>query len=413
VGEGQGEGVYTAGAGAQGEGVPGGRRSAVATRPRFGLGLKLFLSYLVVVAVAVAAVLLAADLVAPRFFASHMMQFMGPGGTGGMGAMMGPGRGPAARAEVLDTALEAAYRASVSEALLVGGVVGVAAALLISLFVTRRLVGPVRRLAHASRQIAAGEYDQRVAAESGDELGELAASFNEMAGALAATERRRLELIADVAHELRTPVAVLEGYLEGLLDGVVPPTDATWARLHDEAGRMRRLVDDLQELSRAEAGQIPMNLAPADPAEIVRVAVDRLAAQFQEKGLALEVDAPQALPRVLADTDRAVQVLTSLLGNALRYTPAPGAVRVSAAGQADAVEFKVIDTGVGIPPEHLPHVFERFYRVDKSRARELGGSGIGLTIARALVEAMGGRTQAASPGPGQGATFWFTLPRLP
>ena len=210
---------------------------------------------------------------------------------------------------------------------------------------------------------------------------------------------------------LRTPIATLEGYLEGLLDGVVEPGPATWARLHGEAGRLRRLVDDLQELSRAEARQIPLALQPTEPTEIVQATLDRLAPAFADKNLALHCDAPQQLPRVQADSNRAVQVLSNVLTNALRYTPSPGDVHLAVRPIPGAVEFSVRDTGVGIAAEDTARVFERFYRVDKSRSRAQGGSGIGLTIAKALVEAMGGRIWAESPGPGQGATFSFTLPR--
>jgi len=231
-----------------------------------------------------------------------------------------------------------------------------------------------------------------------------------MAASLEHAERRRLELIGDVAHELRTPIATLEGYLEGLLDGVVEPSERTWARLHAEAGRLRRLVEDLQELSRAEAHQLSVVVKPVAPQAIVQAAVDRLAADFAAKGLALNVSLAEALPEVQADPDRAVQVLTNLLTNALRYTPAPGRVDVQVSPAGQAVRFSVRDTGIGIAPEHLPHLFERFYRVDKSRSRSLGGTGIGLTIARALVKAMGGRIWAESPGPGQGSTFSFELP---
>jgi len=231
-----------------------------------------------------------------------------------------------------------------------------------------------------------------------------------MAATLETTERRRLELLGDVAHELRTPIATLEGYLEGLLDGVVEPTQVTWARLHAEAGRLRRLVDDLQELSRAEAGQIPLRLRAADPGEVARVATDRLAGQFEERGLTFVADVPAGLPPVLVDPDRVVQIITILLTNALRYTPAPGRIALAVRAEGDAVRFAVTDSGVGIAPEQLAHVFERFYRVDKSRSRALGGSGIGLTIARALVEAMGGRIRAESAGLGRGSTFVVTLP---
>jgi signal transduction histidine kinase len=217
-------------------------------------------------------------------------------------------------------------------------------------------------------------------------------------------------LIGDVAHEMRTPVATLRGYLEGVLDGVVEDSERTWTKLLDETARLGRLIDDLQELSRAEAGQLTLQLGPVDPTEIAAAVLDRLSGAFSECGLTLERKLATGLPPVRADKDRAVQVLTNLLTNALRYTPAPGTVQLSVHRADDAVEFVVCDSGVGIAAKHLPHVFERFYRVDKSRSRALGGSGIGLTIARALVEAMGGQIWARSDGPGRGATFGFSLP---
>jgi signal transduction histidine kinase len=249
-----------------------------------------------------------------------------------------------------------------------------------------------------------------VPANDPDELGALAAQFNTMAAGLEAAERRRVTLIGDVAHELRTPLAAIEGYTEGLLDGVVAPNPEAWALLHDEAGRLRRLVQELQELSRAEARQILLELRPRSPAELVGQAAQRIAPQYAEKGVTLATDIPADLPAVRADADRIIQVLINLLGNALRYTPAGGSVRVRIERRPDEVAFHVADTGIGIAPEHLPHLFERFYRVDKARSRALGGSGIGLTIAKALVEAHDGRIWAASAGVGQGAMFSFTLP---
>jgi signal transduction histidine kinase len=321
-----------------------------------------------------------------------------------MGRMMAPG-GPAA----LDAALEVAFLTALQEALVVSAAAGALAAAGASLFVTGRLLGPLRSLAAASQRIAGGGYAER-GPGGDDELGDLARSFNAMAAALEEAERRRLALIGDVAHEMRTPLATLQGNLEGLLDGVVAPEPATWARLHGEAGRLRRLVEDLQELSRAEAGRIRLEPRAVAPSELVAVALGPLADAFAEKGLALATDLAPDLPAVRADPDRAVQVLTNLLTNALRYTPAPGAVRVTARRAEGGVELAVADSGVGIAPEHLPRVFERFYRADPSRSRALGGSGVGLTIARALAEAMGGRIRAESAGAAQGATFRFVLP---
>lgn len=211
-------------------------------------------------------------------------------------------------------------------------------------------------------------------------------------------------------NKLRTPLSAIEGYAEGLLDGVVDPTPETYALIHREVGRLRRLVDDLQELSRAEAKQLSLHPRPVVPGHLVEAAVSRLRLQFEEKGLALSVEVSEGLPTVLADEDRAVQVLTNLLGNALRYTPSGGEVALQVRELDGLVEFAVVDTGLGIASEHLPHLFERFYRVDRSRSRAAGGSGIGLTIAKHLVEAHGGTIRAVSPGAGKGATFTFTLP---
>jgi signal transduction histidine kinase len=370
------------------------------------LGWKLFAAFAAVIAVGVATLWVAVGFAAPRFLEAHMQGMMQalPGSGGMMGSVGGM---PTAS---IDASLTSAFQDAMLQALLVATGAAVLAAVAASLLVTRRIVDPLQRLAAASRRIADGHYAERVPARSNDELGDLAQSFNQMADALEATERRRRELIGDVAHELRTPIATLEGYLEGLLDGVVEPGPPTWARLHDEAGRLRRLVDDLQELSRAEARQITLTLRPTDPAGITRAALDRLSPSFADKGLDLQVDMSPSLPHVQADLDRAVQVLSNLLTNALRYTPAPGRVVLAVRLVSGSVQFSVCDWGVGITADDLTHVFERFYRVDKSRSRALGGSGIGLTIAKALVEGMGGCIWADSGGPDQGSTFTFTLP---
>jgi signal transduction histidine kinase len=245
-----------------------------------------------------------------------------------------------------------------------------------------------------------------------DELGELSESFNAMARALEEAERRRMEVISDVSHELRTPLSTIRGHVEGLAEGVIEPSEETWTLLQVEAERMQRLVDDLRRLSHAEAGQLALNLAPVSPKEPVRLAVERMLPLFDEKGVALSSAAPEELPLMLADTGRIVQVLTNLLDNALRHTPPQGRVTVGAKTKGDEVVFEVADTGEGIASEHLPHVFERFYRAEKSRSRgeARGGSGVGLAISKALVENMGGTVRVESPGPGEGAIFSFALP---
>lgn len=377
-------------------------------RLRTSLTAKLFLSYLVVILVGLLTLVIAVNSLAPTFFSTGMTGMMAGRGMGGMG--ISP---TAAGTSMMDPYVQTAFRQALTRALVLAAAAATVAALLLNLVVARQVVRPVRSMLQASRRIAAGRYAERVPlgpGDPGDELGQLAASFNAMARSLEQTEQRRLELLGDVTHELRTPVATLEGYLEGLLDGVIVPSERTWAKLHDEAGRLRRLIDDLQELSRAEARQIPLQVRPVSPDAMIQSALERLLPQFAEKGLELRQRLPADLPPVVADRDRAIQVLTNLLTNALRYTPAPGQVEVLAEQTGEIVTIRVRDTGIGFTADQASRLFERFYRAEKSRSRALGGSGIGLTIAQALVEAMGGRMWAESAGPGQGSTFNFTLP---
>jgi signal transduction histidine kinase len=368
-----------------------------------GIRGRLVLTHTVVALIAVLSFFLVARFSAPSFFEQHQAVrevrggAVGPMGFGGMAAIMG-------------ARVDEAFRDALSSALLVAGGVAIGVAAGAGVLLARQFAGPVERLAAGTQRIAEGRYGERVPVAGTTELTELAVSFNAMAAALEETEHRRLALIGDVAHELRTPIATLQGYLEGLIDDVVPPTPATWTLLHGETVRLGRLADDLQDLSRAEARRLTLDLRPVDPVDIVGPAVERMVPDFNAAGLDLQVSAPSDLPKVQADADRAVQVLTNLLTNAYRYTPAPGRIELSVAPRDGMMRFVVADKGIGIAAEHLPHIFDRFYRVDRSRARVLGGSGIGLTIARALVEAMGGTIGAESAGVGQGATFHFDLP---
>jgi histidine kinase len=221
----------------------------------------------------------------------------------------------------------------------------------------------------------------------------------------------RRQLIGDVSHELRTPLTAIKGSMEGLMDGVLPATQETYQQIHAEADRLNRLVDDLQELSRVEARAYPLDLRPVEVSALVQTVTKRLAPQAESKRITLDLDLAPSLPHLLADEGRLVQVLTNLTGNALQYTPEEGRVTIAARRTDHEVQISVRDTGIGIPPEHLPQIFDRFYRADKSRSRRLGGgSGIGLTIARALVEAHGGRLWVESAGEGRGSTFVFSLP---
>jgi len=367
------------------------------------LGRKLFLSYLIIVAVGVVVLASAAEFSIPTSFDRHML---------GMQPMMGGAEMRMGR----DADLFASFRAAVNESLLLAASAATVAAVVVSLLVSRRVVAPVRQMMTASRRIAEGNYAERVQVRGDpepdemDELDQLAVTFNQMADKMERTEAMRRQLIGDVAHELRTPLSTIKGSVEGLMDGVLEPTEANLHQIYREADRMQRLVGDLQELSRVEAGAFEVHRRSAEVNELISSAAERLAGQFDEKGVQLKIDLPAKLPAVDADPDRIGQVLLNLLGNALQYTPSGRAVEVHARQRDQVMEIEVRDEGIGIPAEHLPHVFTRFYRADRSRSRAGGGSGIGLTIAKHLVEAHGGRIWASSSEPGKGSSFTFTLP---
>lgn len=381
------------------------------------LGAKLFLSYLAVILVGAIILGVATRFTVPEAFNSHMGLGMGLGNGQGMtlapalrsGANAGVQGNGAGRTAVLD--LFNSFQASFNEALLLALLAAGVVAILVSLLLSRGVVAPVRVLTTASQRIADGHYEERVQTTESDELGQLAHSFNQMAEKLEQVEGMRRQLIGDISHELRTPLTAIKGSMEGLMDGVLPATSETYQQIHQEADRLARLVDDLQELSRVEARAYLLDFRPVAVSALVQATLKRFTAQARAKGIELIKDLPEDIPAVLADQDRITQVLTNLVGNALQYTPKGGQVTIRANHHQDEIDISVVDTGIGIPSEHIPHLFTRFYRVDKSRSRQAGGgSGIGLTIARALVEAHGGRIWAESGGVGQGSTFTFTLP---
>jgi signal transduction histidine kinase len=361
------------------------------------LGWKIFISYLIIILVGVVSLAVTAEFIAPSAVDRHMAQMAMMMG-GEMGGMMGD--------------LTENFRGAINEVLLIAALAATATAILVSSFVTRRIVSPIEEMTRASQRIADGRYDERVHVAGEDELGELAGSFNQMAQTLTETEERRRQLIGDVAHELRTPLSSIRSVMEGLVDGVLPAEPATFLSVQNEVGRLQRLVHDLEELSRAEAGQISLEMELVDPAGLIRTAAERLQPQFEDKGVQLSLDLAPDLPQLQVDTVRMSQVLLNLMGNALQYTPPGGQVTVLARTEDSQVIITVQDSGIGIAPEHLPHIFERFYRVDKSRSRTGGGSGVGLTISKHLVEEHSGSISATSPGVGQGSTFSITLPAV-
>lgn len=309
--------------------------------------------------------------------------------------------------------LQEQFQSIVQQSLLISGFAALAAAVVVSLFVSRRIVEPIQMLSQVSRRLAQGFYRERTAVNADDEIAQLAQSVNQLADALDQTERRRLALLADVTHELRTPLATIGGYMEGLVDGVVSANPATFNLILRETRRLQRLIEDLELLSRVEAGQLPVIARAIDLRSVLEAQIVQFEPLFSSNQVRLSLDAPDQLPLVWADPDRVAQVLINILANAYRYTPAGGSVVVEVRADDHEVRVAVIDSGIGIAAEHLPHLFERFYRVDKSRARNSGGSGIGLAIARHLIYAQGGEIWAESDGIGKGARFIFTLPLAP
>lgn len=353
---------------------------------------RLLLSFLIVIAATLGTVGAAVLLVGPGYFAEAMGHRAGDP----MGAAM-------------DEATRAAFVEAMRQALLGATLIAIVTATIVSFAVAARIANPIASLAAAARRIAHGHYAERVSADATDEIGELAESFNEMAGSLEATERRRLQLVGDVAHELRTPLTTLDGYLEGLEDGVVQPTDETWRLLRGETARLTRIVNDLSDLWRAESRDVPLQLGPVDASAVCRDVAERMGPLAGPRSVRLEVDADGPC-LALADRDRLAQVVTNFVSNAIRYAPEGSTVRIATTATTGRVRVSVRDAGPGLTSDQLEAVFERFYRVDPSRSRALGGSGIGLAIARALAEAMGGRAWAESDGLALGATFHVELP---
>jgi signal transduction histidine kinase len=290
-----------------------------------------------------------------------------------------------------------------------GGLVAVVIALAITFFLSRRILSPVKALTSAATNLGHGDFSQRVQIKDKGELGELANAFNSMASDLERAEMLRRNLVADVAHELRTPLANLRGYLEAVRDKVIKPNVDTIRSLNEEAMLLSRLVDDLQELSLAEAGKLKLNRQPEQIAELIKQTMTAVQVQAKSKGLSLSADLPDNLPLADIDDQRITQVLHNLVENAIAHTPKGGAITIKARQLETLVEISVADTGEGIPADDLPNIFERFYRVDKSRARATGGTGLGLTIAKRMVEAHGGKIAVQSEL-GKGSRFAFTLP---
>ncbi len=301
---------------------------------------------------------------------------------------------------------------SITQFIIWGCLIGGGVALAMTLIISRRILSPIKALTEAARRLGQGDFSQRLELKDKGEVGELARAFNSMAGDLKRAEQLRRNMVADAAHELRTPLSNIRGYLEAVNDGVMKPDAEAIQSLNEEAARLARMVDELQELSLAEAGELKLQCQAEDISKLIDQAVVAIQTQAAAKGVSLSTDFGDEIPPVNIDSQRMAQVLHNLLDNAIAHTESGGHVTVGTMRKDDWIEVAVTDTGEGIPDEDLPNIFERFYRVDKSRARATGGSGLGLTIVKRLVEAHGGSIEVRSEL-GEGTRFTFTLPISP
>ena len=361
---------------------------------------RLFLSYLFVIALGSVTLFLASEMAAPIFLEHHMRD---------MQEMANP---PSADLiNDMDEELKELYRRALNQALLWGIVISALVAIGVSWWVSRQIIAPVKKMEQASRRIAEGRYEERLDAKAPGEIGELAHSFNNMAQALESVELKRAELIGNVAHEFRTPLSGLRGYIEGYKDKVFHPDDATLDACLKQLSRLEHLIDDLSLLSRVQAGVESLSPQPVSAYKLLAGVKASFTPVFANRGVDLQlIKNLRDDVQVFADPHRTLQILSNLVSNALRHTPLGGRVALWLDVDNDKLVFHVKDTGAGIAEADLPHVFTRFYRADKARSES--GSGIGLTIARYFVEAQGGTIQVESEA-GEGAHFSFTLPLVP
>lgn len=359
-----------------------------------GLAARLFATQLIVVAASLLGAVAVATLAGPPLFHEHLELAGIPGGS----------------PELFH--VEQAYRDANLITLAVALGTGLACALLASFLLSRTIRTPLEQLTAAAAEVAHGNYDVRVPVlGAGVELDSLARAFNMMADQLTRTEETRQRILSDLAHEMSTPVSVLSVYLEGLQDEVVewnPTTDAVMA---EQLARLTRLVEDIDDVSRAEEGRIDLDPAPLPLADLLETCAAAVRENYAAKGVTLTTAADADV--LIADRQPLAQVLDNLLSNALRHTPPKGTVSLTATGTSDTVLIRVTDTGDGMTADQLTHIFERFYRGDTARDRDHGGSGIGLTISLALIAAHGGTLTASSAGPGHGSEFTIELPRTP
>lgn len=357
------------------------------------LGTRLFISHLLVMIVGLGCFAIAAKVSSPRMFVLRLEQL----------EKRGIFTVRSARTYLIE-----GFNTAWNVGALWSLVVGATAAGGISYLASQRIMQPLKQMKRTVQQFSAGDLEKRVPESEIPELNQLGVSFNSMASSLGDVEKRRRDLISDLTHELRTPLTVVRGYLEELADGKIEGSPELYLRLVRETRRLERLICDLQELSQAEAGYLSINLQTVNLIPLLQSLVERFEDQLLEEGPTIKLIYPKDLPCALADLDRTEQILVNLLGNAVRYTQT-GTITVKAERYHNQIWIAIEDTGIGIAPEDLPYVFERFWRADRSRSSHSGGTGIGLAIVRRLVQLQGGKIEVSSTL-GKGSVFRFCLP---
>jgi len=373
----------------------------------FSLRWKLAVALLLVVVVSVGITAYLANRGTTHDFNQYMARKAGQVGQG-QGYMGGGGAGPVVTPTPKGAA-EQNFLDKVNDSLVISGVVGGIVAIFVGLVLTLQITRPIQRLKKGAARIATGDLTHRVKVESRDEFGELGESFNYMAASLDNSEQARRHLLADITHDLRTPLSVIEGTVDAMLDGVYQANPENLNSLKEETAVLTHLVADLRDLSLAEAGQLKLEIEPINLTELVQRRVSQVEVIAQKKNISLNTAIANGLPQIEVDSARIEQVVANLLTNALNFTHSGGTVTVSVSADRENLIVSVADTGAGIPPEHLPHIFERFYRVDAARSHKTGGSGLGLAITKQMVELHGGRIWVESEV-GRGSKFSFTLP---
>jgi histidine kinase len=372
---------------------------------RTHLNIKLFLAFLIVVVVGAVVLITAVEFIMPAAFESHLL------------FMQSALDDPTNTEQALNDDLFISFRSAVYNAMKFAVPSSLIAALIISLTFSQQFINQIKKMLLASKKIRNGDFKERInlprnlSPDEMDELQQLAVGFNQMTEKLDKNEQLRKELIGDVSHELRTPLAYIKASIESIADGIVVPSSETLQDIQEEIDRLTRLVDDLQELSIIEADSYVLNKKKAKIEDIISPLANQMQSSFKEKGIQFNLEIEDGLPVIDVDVDRIKQVITNILSNAIRFTPEGGRIQVNISkDNGKSIEIAIHDSGIGIPGVQLRKIFTRFYRVDKSRSRDSGGSGIGLTIAKQLVEAHGGSIWAESPGVNKGSTIYFTLP---